>query len=72
MSHKGNPILGDKTYGKKINSEFLNKLLLLNGQALHAKSLSFVHPSENKWVHFKSELPEDFKNLLNFLDNLCG
>ncbi len=78
MNFKNAPLLGDNQYGKKnvkfkkINSEFLSKLSLLNGQALHAKSLSFIHPSENKWVHFKSELPEDFKNLLNFLDNLCG
>ena len=57
---------------KKINAEFLKKLSLLNGQALHAKSLSFIHPSKNKLVHFKSELPEDFKKLLNFLENLCG
>ena len=37
-----------------------------------AKSLSFIHPSKNKWVHFKSELPKDFKKLLNFLENLCS
>ena len=78
MNYMKAPLLGDNQYGKKnmrfkkINAEFLKKLSLLNGQALHAKSLSFIHPSKNKLVHFKSELPEDFKKLLNFLENLCG
>ena len=78
MDYMKTPLLGDNQYGKKnmrfkkINAEFLKKLSLLNGQALHAKSLSFIHPSKNKWVHFKSELPKDFKKLLNFLENLCS
>lgn len=33
-------------------------------QALHAKTLGFIHPHSNKFVRFESELPEDFKNLL--------
>jgi 23S rRNA pseudouridine1911/1915/1917 synthase len=78
MNYKRVPLLGDNQYGKKnikfkkINTEFLKKLLLLNGQALHAQSLGFIHPSKNKWVHFKSELPDDFKKLLNLLENLSG
>ena len=57
---------------KKINEDFLDKLSFLNGQALHAKSLGFVHPSKKKWVNFESELPNDFKKLLDFLENLSG
>ncbi len=78
MKYKGTSLLGDIQYGKKnikfkkINEEFYKKLSALSGQALHAKSLSFIHPSKNKWVNFESELPNDFNKLLNFLKNLCS
>ena len=77
MKYKGSSLLGDNQYGKKIvkfkkiNEDFLKKLSFLNGQALHAKSLGFIHPSKNKWVNFESELPSDFKKLLDLLKNLC-
>ena len=78
MKYKGTSLLGDNQYGKKnikfkkINEDFLNKLTFLNGQALHAKSLGFVHPSKKKWVNFESELPSDFKKLLDLLKKLSG
>ena len=78
MKHKGASLLGDNQYGKKnikfkkINEDFFKKLSALNGQALHARSLGFVHPSKNKWVNFESELPNDFKKLLDLLKNLCS
>ena len=78
MKHKGTSLLGDKQYGKKnikfkkINEIFLTKLSDLEGQALHAKSLGFVHPTKKKWVNFESSLPDDFKKLLNLLKKLSG
>ena len=78
MKHKGSSLIGDRQYGKKsikfkkINKDFLKILSALNGQALHAKSLGFVHPSKNKWVNFESELPSDFKKMLNLLKNLSS
>ena len=78
MKYKNASLLGDKQYGKKnikfrkINSAFLEKLSDLGGQALHAMSLGFVHPTKNKWVDFKSELPNDFKKLLDLLKNLSS
>jgi len=78
MKYKGASLLGDNQYGKKnikfkkINEDFFKKLSILNGQALHAKSLGFIHPSKNKWVNFESELPSDFKKLLDLLKNLCS
>ena len=57
---------------KKIDLNFLNKLSSIRGQALHAKSLEFMHPTKNKWVKFKSELPEDFQNMLNLLKKLSS
>ena len=78
MNYKGTSLLGDNQYGKKnmrfkkINNDFLKDLSVLNGQALHAKSLAFIHPVRNKLVKFESELPQDFKKLLDLLKNLSS
>jgi len=39
----------------------------LNGQALHAKKLSFVHPKTNERVVFECPLPKEFEALLEIL-----
>ncbi len=78
LKYKGTSILGDNQYGKKnlkfkkINKDFLNKLIELNGQALHAKTLDFIHPSKKKWVNFESKLPSELKKMLELLNNLSG
>ena len=78
MKYKGASLLGDNQYGKKnikfkkVNENFFTKLTDLKGQALHAKSLGFVHPTKKKWVNFESDLPIDFKKLLNLLKKLSG
>ena len=55
---------------KKLNEEFAEKLKVLNRQALHAKNLGFIHPTTNKFISFESELPADFKKILNLLNKL--
>lgn len=76
MSHKGNPILGDQTYGKKIkkirgiDQEFEEILKSLKRQALHAHTLGFIHPTTNEEVLFASELPDDLNQLKNRLETL--
>ena len=78
LKFKGTSILGDKQYGKerqkykKINSIFYNKLKNLNGQALHAQTLEFNHPTRKKWVSFKSNIPSDFKKMIDFLNKQAG
>ena len=78
LKYKGTSLLGDKQYGKKnikfkkINKNFLIKLTNLNGQALHAQTLEFIHPTKKKWVSFESKLPIDFKKTLDLLNNLSG
>ncbi len=78
MKYKGVTLLGDKQYGKervkfkKINKDFWSQMSNVSGQLLHAKTLEFMHPSKNRWVSFKSNLPDDFNNLLNLLKNLSG
>ena len=78
LKYKGTSLLGDKQYGKKnvkfkkINSKFFIMLNKLSGQALHAKTLEFVHPKTKKRVSFSSELPNEFKKILTLLENLSG
>jgi 23S rRNA pseudouridine1911/1915/1917 synthase len=73
MKYKGSSLLGDQQYGKKnmkfkkINEDFFKAFSALNGQALHAKSLEFIHPTQNKWVNFESKLPSDFMKLMHLL-----
>ena len=75
LSYKGNPLLGDKKYGKKklqfkkIDKNFYKILINFNRQALHAKSLGLLHPTKNKLMNFDSKLPQDFKKMLDFLEN---
>ena len=76
MAYKGNPLLGDQQYGKKslkfkkINEEFESKLKVLNRQALHAKTLAFIHPDSKKLINFESKFPKDFKKILDLLNKL--
>lgn len=70
----GHPVFGDpdyegrKPHGVKITvktREKINKLLgLISRQALHAKILGFIHPFTKERMHFESNLPHDFQNLL--------
>ena len=73
MNFKGNPILGDKSYGKsrkkfkKIDLNIEKKINNFNRQALHAKSLGFKHPTKKKEVYFEAERPKDFDTLIKNL-----
>lgn len=60
MLYIGHPIVGDPLY--------LNKNSYgLNGQALHAQRINFVHPITGKEMEFTAPLPEYFNNLLDEL-----
>ena len=78
LKYKGTSLLGDKQYGKKnikfkkINNEFFVKLNKLSGQALHAKTLGFIHPVSTKWMSFNTDLPDGFKKILDLLKNLSS
>ena len=77
MSSLGCNLIGDQLYekNKKINAKGVNesaKLYINNflRQALHALSLGFIHPKTKKTLQFSSELPLDFKELMDNLRNL--
>jgi 23S rRNA pseudouridine1911/1915/1917 synthase len=59
------PVLGDPLYGKPPkNAELRAIATTLGHQALHARVLGFVHPTQNRPMHFESEPPEDFLRAL--------
>ena len=74
MKAVGHPIFNDETYGgasvltgpafSKYKQFIANCFELLPRQALHAKSLGFIHPSTRKFVFFDSCLPDDFQVVL--------
>ena len=78
LKYKGTSLLGDNKYGKKnlrfkkIDKNFSNLLDNFSGQALHAKTLEFIHPKNNKWMKFNSELPLSFKKMVDLLENLSS
>ena len=57
----GHPIVGDPEYG------FKNQKFKLDGQLLHAKKLSFIHPTSGKYMEFFAEMPSYFSKTLNKL-----
>ncbi len=63
MAYIQHPLVGDPVYGLK--KEKYN----LQGQALHAKELGFVHPSTGTYMEFKSSLPDYFDKLLQIIEN---
>ena len=76
LKSKGISLIGDNQYGKKnikfkrIDKIFLEKLINIKGQALHAQTLEFEHPTKRKWVSFKTNVPDDFKKMLDLLNKL--
>lgn len=75
MKHIGHVLFNDDVYGgdeilKGTNfskySQFVrNCFKLCPRQALHAKTLGFIHPVTGKMMHFDSELPEDFLSMVD-------
>ena len=74
MTRLGCNLIGDQLYvkAKKIADKGIEsaKRDFVNNfprQALHAKSLGFIHPRTQKKMSFESEFPADFKELLEVL-----
>ena len=64
----GHPVLGDRTYGKKIEIEVKSKeKILFPRQMLHAELLGFIHPVTGEYLEFKSPLPEDMEKRIREL-----
>ena len=57
MNYIGHPVVNDPVYGKR-------KLIDESGQCLHAFQLGFIHPTTKKYMEFKCDMPDCFKNIL--------
>jgi 23S rRNA pseudouridine1911/1915/1917 synthase len=77
MEHKGWPLVGDNAYVgtphiKKTGSlpEDVRKAVeSFKRQALHAKFISFTHPTTFEFMEFESEYPDDMAELLSIIEN---
>lgn len=62
MSYIHHPLVGDPLYGPQ------KEKFKVQGQILHAMTIGFIHPTQNIYMEFKSELPLYFTNILNILE----
>jgi len=78
MKYLGHPLFNDATYGgdkilkgtkfSKYKSFVDNCFKIIPRQALHARSLGFTHPISREKMYFESELPQDFREVLEKWD----
>ncbi len=75
LKHIGHTLFNDEMYGgnavlkgtvfSKYKAFVENCFKILPRHALHAKSLGFIHPVTGKEMYFETELPQDFKDLID-------
>jgi 23S rRNA pseudouridine1911/1915/1917 synthase len=64
----GHPLLGDKTYGKKIEIEVKGKKKIsFPRQMLHAELLGLIHPITGTYLEFSAPVPEDMSEKIKEL-----
>ena len=74
FTYLGHPLFNDKRYGgnkilkgttfTKYKQFVQNCFKILPRQALHARSLGFIHPSTGKEMYFESDLPSDMSSVI--------
>lgn len=79
MKYIGHPLFNDATYGgdqilkgttfSKYKQFVDNCFRILPRQALHAKTLGFVHPVTKQFLQFESELPQDMNEVIEKWEN---
>ena len=82
MAWKGHPLFNDARYGgdrilkgttfSKYKQFIENCFSALPRQALHARSLGFVHPTTREDVYFDSELPADLQTVIDKWEMYCS
>lgn len=75
MKHIGHPLFGDERYGgteilrgqrsSTYKAFIQNCFKACNRQALHARTLGFVHPTTGRQMDFTSDLPNDMRQLID-------
>ena len=74
MKHIGHPLFNDDTYGgdkivkgtvfAKYRQFVDNCFVICPRQALHAKTLGFIHPATKKEMNFETDLPDDMNQVI--------
>ncbi|MBM3748525.1 MAG: RNA pseudouridine synthase, partial [Acidobacteria bacterium] len=73
LAHIRLPLVGDPVYGGRARTpagaspELIMALRGFGRQALHAATLGLLHPSTGEYLEWQSDLPEDFRTLLDAL-----
>jgi 23S rRNA pseudouridine1911/1915/1917 synthase len=73
LTEAGFPLLGDPLYpdGGRINNlpdtQLRGMINRLGRQALHARTLGFIHPTTGEYLEFTTEMPEDMAALVAYL-----
>ena len=73
MNYMGNSIVGDDKYKKKfkklknVDQLLEKKIISLNRQFLHAKTIGFNHPTKKKEMIFNAILPQELEIILKML-----
>lgn len=73
MTHENRPLLGDPVYGARLqlpkgaNEETQNILRAFKRQALHAASLSLIHPASGEEISWSAEMPDDMQQIIKVL-----
>ena len=74
LAHEGHPLAADPLYGRRparlagITEPLREGLENLGRQALHARTLAFRHPADDRPRQFEAPLPVDLRDLLQLLD----
>jgi 23S rRNA pseudouridine1911/1915/1917 synthase len=75
LSEAGYPLVGDGVYGGSgrlsavSDPQLKGMIKALDRQALHAKTLGFIHPTTGEYLEFDSELPADMARIIDYLEN---
>jgi 23S rRNA pseudouridine1911/1915/1917 synthase len=75
LTEAGHPLAGDAVYGGSqrlagIRDPQLLALIKESGrQALHAKTLGFIHPATGEYMEFDTELPADMARIIDYLES---
>lgn len=67
LSHIGNPIVWDTSYGNKFLNSYASKHFWVQRHMLHAFSLAFKHPKKQKKMKLTAPLKPDYQQFLKLL-----
>lgn len=74
MAYIKYPILGDPVYAGRLripaeaSEQFIEAIRSFKRQALHAKTLGFIHPEKDEYMEWSVELPEDMRQIISLLE----